>query len=540
MRRTSEQSRDGAEHNPWNGRTVPEMLDAAVATHGSSPAIVDGARVLSFSELAALRDRLAASLHERGITDGTHVAVFMAKSWEYVVLLHAVWSLGAVAVPLNTMWRADEVARSLAESDAQVLVAGRYAAGRPIAEVIDELGLPWGGSVVPGRFSALSQVIAAYDLRSLMSERTGRPAHRASRQEALLLFSSGSTASPKAVALRQDGLLGTATYFFQELGVGAQDRFLSLGPYYHAGGIVQLLGSNLTGATHYLFDGVDVPRIVDAAVRDQCTAMTGFDPVLNRILDELAHRGARMPFTKIGCAPGTDSYQRFVELGVRPLMMYALSEGGNIVTLTAPGELELGRMSNGRPLPGITVTIRDLSTGLEVPPGAEGEICFKGWNLFRGYYNWSAEQDGGALLTDEDDLFHTNDIGRLDDAGRLYYLGRYSSMIKTGGENVSAAEVEHFLVQTFPDVVTAAVVGVPDAQWGEAVVAFVELAPGAPAFDESKMRAACRGRIAGYKIPKSIFEIRAGQWPVTESGKLLKTSLREKLPAPVEVRPSPA
>jgi fatty-acyl-CoA synthase len=291
MLRTSDASRDGTAQNPWNGRTVADMLDASVRAHGSSPAVVDGDRVIGFAELAALRDGLASTLSERDIGDGTHVAVFMAKSWEYAVLLHALWSLGAVVVPLNTMWQAEEVGRALTDSDAEVLVAGRSAAGRPIGTVVDDLALPWASAVADARFPALRQVIGdgpdsgsgvpALHLRSLIDAGFGRTAPRASRQETLILFSSGSTDRPKGVVLRQDGLLGTAHYFFEALGVGAQDRFVSLGPYFHAGGIVQLLGCNQTGAAHYLFDGVDVPRIVDVAVREECTALTGFDPVLS-------------------------------------------------------------------------------------------------------------------------------------------------------------------------------------------------------------------------------------------------------------------
>lgn len=543
MLRASDESRTGTQHNPWNDRTVADMLDASVQAHGPSPAIVDGDRVIDFAELAGLRDGLAAALYERGVVDGTHVAVFMAKSWEYVVLLHALWSLGAVVAPLNTMWQADELGLALVESDAEVLVVGRFAGGRPIGTVIDDLSLPWGSMVADPRFPSLRQVIVAGDtvagndsafhLRSLIDAGSATPTPRSSRQEGLILFSSGSTDRPKGVVLRQDGLLGTAHYYYSGgLGVGTEDRFVSLGPYFHAGGIIQLLGCNITGAVHYLFDGVDVPRIVDVALRDECTAMTGFDPVLNRILDEFDRRVARPPFTKVGCAPGTDSYERFVELGVHPLMMYALSEGGNIVTLTSPADFELGRMSNGRPLPGVTVTIRDPATGQEVPAGVEGEICFRGWNLFRGYYNLAPDQLGHEVLTDDEHFFHTKDIGRIDAEGRLYYLGRYAYMIKTGGENVSAPEVERFLAETFPEVVTAAVVGVPDPDWGEAVIAFVELSTESPPLDEAVMRAACRGRIAGYKIPKRILEVGAGRWPMTESGKLLKTSLRDTLTQP--------
>jgi acyl-CoA synthetase (AMP-forming)/AMP-acid ligase II len=513
------------------------MLDETAKLQGASPAVVSEDGVLTFEELTRLRDQLAASLIASGIGDGAHVAIFMRKSWEYVVLLHGLWSIGAVVVPLNTMWKHAEVARALVESDAEILVAGRRAAGQDIGAVVDELGLDPSLEVSEPRFPKLRRVIGVegedeqstdprLDLRAMIQRPTdGRPV-RSHRQEGLLLFSSGSTSKPKCVVLRQDGLLGTSHYFFDRLGVSAQDRFISLGPYYHVGGIVQLLGSNRMGATHYLFDGVDIPKIADIAIRDNCTAITGFDTVLTRIFEECESRGADVPFKTLSCSPGTSTHDVFVGMGIRTILNYALSEAGNMVTLSVPEKDNPQGPSNGYPLPGVDVRICNPETGVVLAAGATGEICFRGWNLFRGYYNMNSEQ-ASAPLTDSDGYFHTKDVGWLDEDGRLFYRGRFADMIKTGGENVSASEVEEFLVRTLPSVAVAAVVGIPDGRWGESVVAFVELTDGS--VDEHELREACRSQIAGYKIPKRFVQVAPGGWPTSESGKLLKAQLRERL-----------
>lgn len=534
MLRTSEESRSGAEYNPWNSRVVAEMLDEMVRSHGASPAIVSADRVITFAELSTLRDQLGASLIDAGVVDGTHVAVFMRKSWEYVVLLHALWSIGAVVVTLNTMWKRDEVTRGLLESDTEVLIAGRSAAGQDIGAVVDELGLTTPDTVPGPNFPALRRVIEAEstvvgttaELQSMIARAFTTKPPRSDRQESLMLFSSGSTSKPKCVVLRQDGLLGTSHFFFDRLGLVPGDRFISLGPYYHVGGIAQLLGAHGKGAAHYLFDGVDIPHIADVAIRDQCTAITGFDTVLARIFEECERRGADAPFRTLACSPGTSTYDSFAAMGIRTVLNYALSEAGNMVALTEPDEDEVGRLSNGYPLPGVEVRICDPDTAAEVEVGSTGEICFRGWNLFRGYYNM--DEDSGTSITDSDGFFHTKDIGWVDDEGRVYYRGRFADMIKTGGENVSATEVENFLVNSLPTISSAAVVGVPDATWGETVVAFVELTDGS-ALDESALREACRDRIAGYKIPKRFVQVPAGGWPTSESGKLLKARLRERL-----------
>ena len=531
MIRTSEESRGEVAVNPWNELTVADMLARVEEAHGERLAVVDGEVGLSFSDMRRLRDQLVGGLLDLGIRDGDHVATFTRRSWESAVTLHALWYLGAVVVPINTASTSSELRRMLLDADVNVLIASDLDARRRLSEVVHGAGLAFGSSIVDSELPKLRLVLrddaggSAHEgeptLQRLIQHHGGELAASSSRQESLMLYTSGSSARPKCVVLRQDGILGTATAFMGKLGMDGSDRFLSLGPYFHAGGIVQLLGCNVVGASHYLFDGFDVSRVVDTALTHECTAVSGFDPVLGRLLDEFERRGA-FPLRKVACAPGSSTYSRFREHGLRPILMYALTEGGNMVTISDQAdEGQLEELNNGFPLPGISVKIADVDTGVELPPGETGEICFKGWNLFRGYYNLD---DSDGPLTDADDYFHTKDIGNLDASGRLYYRGRTASMIKTGGENVSAAEVEGFLVDHITEIAATAVIGVPDESWGEAIVAFVELVPDAD-FDEQKLREVCKGRIAGYKIPKRFIPISADEWPTTESGKLLKRSL---------------
>lgn len=536
MIRTSDESRGEVAANPWNGLTVADMFARAEEGHGESPAVVDGELSLSFSAVGRLRDQLAGGLLDFGIREGDHVAIFTRRSWESALTLHALWYLGAVVVPMNTASTSSELRRMLLDADVNVLIASDLGARRRLGEVVRGAGLPFGGSVVDSELSELRLVLrddasgsahrSEPTLQRLIEHRAGDPPAPSTRQESLMLYTSGSSARPKCVVLRQDGILGTATAFMGRLGLEETDRFLSLGPYFHAGGIVQLLGCNIVGATHYLFDGFDVSTVVNTALTHQCTAVSGFDPVLARLLDEFELRGA-FPLRKVACAPGSATYSRFREHGLRPILMYALTEGGNMVTISdRDDEDQLDQLNNGYPLPGISVKIADIDTGVELPTGEIGEICFKGWNLFRGYYNLD-NSDGP--LTDADDYFHTKDLGSLDVSGRLYYRGRIAPMIKTGGENVSAVEVEEFLVNHVAEIASVAVIGVPDETWGEAVVAFVELVAGAD-FDEEELRDACKGHIAGYKIPKRFVPVAAGEWPTTESGKLLKRSLVDMYP----------
>ncbi|XVQ14969.1 class I adenylate-forming enzyme family protein [Spirillospora sp. CA-255316] len=523
---------DGTDGNPWLGRVVHDAIEAALAARPDHAALIDGDTVLTFADLAARRDALASALSQHGVGEGTHVAVYMRRSWEHAVLLFALWRLGAVAVALNTAWEADELDYALNLTDAEYLVTSATVAGTRVSQRIAGLGLPERGPVSSSRFPSLRAVVADdptaaeqddWRLQSwLSSEPLDLPAPPPA-QDSVVLFTSGSTDRPKAVVVRQESLLGSAHFFMGRLGLTDADRFLGLGQYFHAGGIVQLLGTTLYGTAHYIFDGFQPEEMAQAIHQHGITATAGFDLVLTRLLRELDGNGWPCPINKVGCAPGMAVHDRFEDVGATVVMVYAMSEAANMVSITTPAvESERGRMSNGYPLPGVTVRICDEVSGAVQPPGTPGEICFKGWNLFSRYYK-APEQTEQAI--DEDGFFHTGDYGWVDEEGRLYYRGRYSMMIKTGGENVSETEVENFLVREVPGVVAAAVVGAPDERWGEAVVAFVELAPGTP-FDPDALREACRGKIAGYKIPKRFYEVADNRWPTSPMGKLMKQDLR--------------
>ena len=261
--------------------------------------------------------------------------------------------------------------------------------------------------------------------------------------------------------------------------------------------------------------------MVDVLDREQCNVMIGFDIVNLRLLRTLELRGRSSPVEKMQVT-SAGAYDELTTRGVHAVMCYALTEASNFVTTSLPGDDESERHSNGVPFPGVELRICDETTGLAVPEGKPGEICFRGWNQMLGYYN-NAERTRAAF--DEDGFLHTGDYGWVDAGGRLYYRGRFAMMIKTGGENVSEIEVEEFLTSQIPGVVNAAVVGAPNEEWGEMVVAFVETSE---TFSAEEIRQSCRDRLSRYKIPKLVFEVKQGQWPLTPTGKLQKDILRER------------
>jgi fatty-acyl-CoA synthase len=203
---------------------------------------------------------------------------------------------------------------------------------------------------------------------------------------------------------------------------------------------------------------------------------------------------------------------------------YGATECASNLTLSLPDDPYEARMNTlGHPLPGMEVKIVDPETGEERPPGVVGELCFRGYALFEGYYK-------DPLLTDEsfDDegYFHSQDLAKVDEEGRLIYTGRLKDMLKVGGENVSALEVEGYLV-THPAINIAQVVAAPDARYGEVPAAFLQLKEGATVTEQEAIEF-CVGRIATYKVPRYVRFVGPGEWPMSGT-KIQKFVLRERI-----------
>jgi fatty-acyl-CoA synthase len=256
----------------------------------------------------------------------------------------------------------------------------------------------------------------------------------------------------------------------------------------------------------------------------RCNSIGGFDIVTMRLIHGYLAQGDDLPIEKMFLAPGVNVYDYVTNKGIHAITCYALTEASNVVALGVLGsDYQHSKYANGRPLPGVEVKIADYETGEPVPPDTAGEICFRGWNTMLGYHRLPKT---ARRVFDPEGYLHTGDYGWLDEQGWLYFRGRYAMMIKTGGENVSEIEVENFLMSECPGVKQAAVVGAPDPRWDEIVVAFVEFADHAEG-DLEKLRESCRGRLARYKVPKTIFRVAPGEWPVTPTGKIKKADLRE-------------
>jgi O-succinylbenzoic acid--CoA ligase len=317
---------------------------------------------------------------------------------------------------------------------------------------------------------------------------------RAGADTALVLFTSGTTAAPRPVALTYDNLLRSALGSAVALGLDPAERWLCALPLAHIGGLSVVVRSAIYGTTAVLHDGFDAERVREALGRDRITLVSLVPTMLARLLDAGLETAPSLRAILLGGGPATaDLLERARERGLPVAQTYGLTEACSQVTTSTPDEPDTA----GWPLPGTQVRLGD-----------DEEILVRGPTVAPA----AAARDG---------WLRTGDLGRIDDRGRLTVTGRLADTIVSGGENVAPSEVEAVLV-AHPSVADAAVHARPDPEWGEAVVATVVLARGEHA-GEGELRDHCRAHLAPFKVPKAIAF--ADSLPRTSSGKLLRREL---------------
>ncbi|CAN7604914.1 AMP-binding protein [Variovorax sp. LjRoot290] len=455
----------------------------------------------------------AAALAKRGIGRGDRVALLAPNSDRLVRAILACWWLGAVACPLNIRWSTPELAHALQDSETSLLL-------------VDETLLahaPQGGpALVP--LGALEEEGARLD--PLADTRTGGDALAA------ILYTGGTTGRSKGVMLSHANFWTASIARAAELNNAPDSVSLLVAPLFHVAGLGRLVGQLIAGghcvtmaqfrpasvieaiAEHRIGDIIVVPTMLQALLEDP-----SFAPERVRSLNRIAFGAAPMPPDLLDRALAAWPHAEFFQA-------YGLTETAGAVCINLPANHRpearaLGRLNSvGRAGLGAEIIVADES-GRELPRGEVGEVLARGPMIMQGYWR-NPEATANAL---RDGWLHTGDAGRMLPDGHLFIVDRLKDMIITGGENVYCAEVEAAL-RNHPQVLHAAVIGLPDARWGEAVHAAVVMAGDAGA-SADELRAWCRERLAGYKCPRGISFLR--ELPLSAAGKVLKNVLREQL-----------
>ena len=511
--------------------------DALVASARRAPDevgwVFDDERVTR-GEMLAGADRVAAALLARGVGPGDRVAVWLPNRVEWALCLFACARIGAVLVSLNTRWRSFEAAYVLEHSAAKVLVVQRRFLRIDFAESLADLGWPDGAGAASGLDvvevggTEMPRATPWSVLASAPAEATDRVRELAARvgpgDPVLLQYTSGSTARPKGALVPHRMVLNYGAEILPRLGVRPGEAYLNPQPLYHVAGSCLALPAPLNHPVRVVMPGhYTVESVLELTERERCVARGG---TTTMYLDEMTHpRFAEFDTSSlragwVGAAPAVMDRIRDGYPVDGLVNLYSATEGGGTWgEVTEPWEVR--RVSTGLPLAGTEIHVRDVVTRRELPAGEVGEIGFRGWMRMTEYLG---EPEKTADAVDEDGFLHLGDLGFLDGTGRLHYSGRIKDMIRSGGENVAAEEVESFLAQ-HPAIRQAAVIGRPDDRMGEVVVAVVEtVSPGS--VTEEDVIAFCRERLANFRVPRAVHFVE--EWPMTSSGKILKPALRER------------
>jgi fatty-acyl-CoA synthase len=514
-----------------------DLPDDAAARWGDREALAFRGRRDSFRRLAADIDRVAKGLIRLGVAPGDKVAIWLTNCPEWIHVMFACAKIGAVHVPVNTRLRTADLEYVLRQSDSTTLVT--HDVSGPIeylamAREVIARGLPDLKRVIVKSEHASGQVCAWTELLDgarHVDDGTLRARAAAVKptDTAFIMYTSGTTGFPKGVA-RDHGLIESLVDRHRRLGMTERDVFINYLPLFHIFGYVDgPLASVMVGSRQVLTETFDADEALDLVEREGGTQIHGFEIHLRALCEAQEARPRDLGTLRTGLmAFGQASTvplahrARITLAPARFLAAYGMTEVGANITVSFPDATEEQACeTSGAPCEGFELRVIDPATGKDRPAGVPGELLVRTKYMMQGYYR-NPEETARAL--DAGGWFHTGDMAVLRDDGYMRFLGRYKDMLKIGGENVDPMEVERYLLQQ-PGVQQAAVVGYPDRRFGEVAVAFVLRAPDV-ALTADEIVAACRGRIASFKIPRHVVFV--DELPVTPSGKIQKARLRER------------
>lgn len=502
----------------------------------------------TFAEVDAEAESAARSLRALGVGPGETVAIFMANAIEYPMLVLGTARLGAIPLLLNARYRGDELGYVLADAEPTVLVTSP-----PVGDHVDFLerireALPSLRTATDPRELDLTEVPT---LRSIVvaGDSEGPVVDRltfaklgtevgddeveelrrqvAIRDVGMMMYTSGTTARPKGCVMSHEmvvrNCIAAGRHRFL---LTTEDRMWDPLPMFHMSAILPLIACMDAGALFVSSAHFDAGASLRVLERERITyGFFSFQTIVQALVDHPDFASTDL-----------SALRAFNTVGPPETLRRAQSHFPQAIQITAYGSTETGGVNcfnelsdtaeqrtttSGRPFPGIRIRAVDPATETTCAPGERGELRVKGYSLLEHYHN---DPERTAEAFDDDGWFRTGDLGSVGPDGRVTYVGRLKDMLKVGGENVAAAEIEA-LVETHPAVAICQVVGVPDMRLDEVPAAFVQLRPGHTT-DEAEVIEHCRGRIASFKVPRYVRTV--DEWPMSAT-KIQKFRLREQL-----------
>ena len=498
------------------------QLLPSLERYGDRPLIIDGDYRSTHGEHVDRVFRLAHALrHELGVSRGDRFAVMTLNGHQYLEQYHAAFLGAGVVNPLNLRLAPVELEYILFDSGAKVVFVDAW-----FANVIDQVRKAAGVDHVV----LVGDGDAPHDLKYEDLIAAGSavvPDEPDEEDPVVLMYTGGTTGLPKGVLLDQRAEMLNLYHALMQWHFDDTDVFLHQTPMFHAASMGGVLGIPAAGAVSTFIPLFNPEQVIDVIQRDAVTSTVMVPTMIGMLLQHPSFAPEKLASLRTltyGASPMPVALlEKLLALNadLEIYQGYGMTESSALLTSLGPDEHRAGGAllrSAGRSLKGITLTIQD-DEGTPVPTGETGEVCARGGMFMREYWN-KPEATEEAF---RGGWYHTGDAGFVDEHGYLFLVDRVKDMIVTGGENVYSVEVEN-AIATYPGVAQVAVIGIPSAQWGEAVHAIVVPHEGVT-LDESEIIEHARQKIAGYKVPKSV-EFRADPLPLSGAMKVLKRDLR--------------
>ena len=535
---------------------LSELLLSRAAKHPNRDCIVLEDERVTYGELEVRSRQVARSLVALGVEPGDRVGILMANCVDFVALMFGASLVGAVGVLYNARFKAREIAHVTKDSGVKVIITNDITEQhtnyiellrRAIPELAQDkrqqhesgqrASIPFGSApqlrVVISLGSSSEQGFlnreAFYKLGEACAPEVVEQRRRMIDVEdtALMIYTSGTTAMPKGcplnhIVLQHAGVVGGV----ERMGLQPGDIMWGPLPMFHTAFIQPLTGILHVGGTYLSMTHFDADAALEMIQREGATLMfPAFPTITMQLLNHPSYTERSFAAVRVVINVGPPEELRAMQARMPytvQISVFGMTETGGSAAMCEPKDsLALRSDCSGRALPGNQIEIRDPGTGVTIQPGATGEIVVRGRGVFAGYFN--APQKTAESFY-EGGWFRTGDLGSLDNEGRVTFRGRLKDMLKVGGENVAAVEVEGFLA-THPAVNLAQVVAVPDEKYGEVVGVFIELAPGAVA-NEQEIIDYCRDEVASFKVPRYVRFIE--EWPMGAT-KILKSELQARI-----------
>jgi fatty-acyl-CoA synthase len=523
----------GTSRTPLLGETIGAAFDRTVERFGVREALVSRHQDLryTYAELAEAVDGVARGLVAMGLEPGERVGIWSPNCAEWALVQFATAKLGIILVNINPAYRTSELEYALRQSGCRALVSAQAFKTSDYAAMVQE---------VRPSLDALEQVVFldGPDWDGLLAAGDGvSPGELAERQAATqfddpinIQYTSGTTGFPKGATLTHHNILNNGYFVGLGCRYSEEDRICIPVPFYHCFGMVM---GNLAAIAHGACMVIPAPAFEPVAVletvqEEGCTSLYGVPTMFIAELEHERFSEFDLSSLRTGIMAGSpcpiETMRRVVsEMNMEEVTIcYGMTETSPVSTQTGaddPLDKRVGTV--GRVHPHVEIKVIDPVSQRVIERGETGELCTRGYSVMLGYWD---DEERTAEALDRGGWMHTGDLAVMDDEGYLKIVGRSKDMLIRGGENVYPREIEEFLY-THPDVADVQVIGVPDARYGEEIMAWIVPRAGA-APDQEAIAEFCRGKIAHYKVPRYVQCV--DEFPMTVTGKVQKFKLRER------------